>query len=91
MRDSEATLILVWGAPKGGTLKTAAAASRHKKPFLVVDMEREPDVAKIQQWIERSHAHVLNVAGPRASEVAKAYDEAKALLEKIFATDSDET
>ena len=90
VRDSEATLILTWGPPKGGTLKTAGAASRFKKPFLIVDMEKEKDIAAIQKWIEASRAHVLNVAGPRASEVGKAYDEAKQLLTQLFEADEDE-
>ncbi len=80
VRDSEATLILVWGAPKGGTLKAAGAASRFKKPLLIVDMEKAPKVEVIEQWIESTKAHILNVAGPKASEVPQAYDEAKKLL-----------
>jgi len=86
VRDSEATLILVWGVPTGGTLKAAAAASRFKKSFLIVDMEKEPNVEAIQTWIEKTRAHVLNVAGPRSSEVATAYDQAKTFLMALFAT-----
>ena len=90
VRDSEATLIIVWGSPQGGTLKTAAAAARLKKPFLLINMLEKPAVEAVQKWIEKTQAHVVNIAGPRASEVPEAYEEAKLFLTEVFASEDDD-
>src|ERR1700733_5783160 len=37
VRDSDATLVLTWGKPTGGTAKTIAACQEFGRPHLVVD------------------------------------------------------
>jgi len=90
VRDSDATLVLTWGPVMGGTLKTVAIAARLKKNCLVLDMKEQPKGKVVEDWIEKINAHVLNIAGPRASEVPEAYAEAKAFLLPLFMSEDDE-
>ncbi len=78
VRDSDATLILTWGAApedmmgdtgEDGTGLTIEWASRLSKPTLVVDLATPTDTAAIADWLEGERATVLNVAGPRESTV----------------------
>ncbi len=78
VRDSDATLILTWGAApedmmgdtgEDGTGLTIEWASRLSKPTLVVDLATPTDTAGIADWLEGERAKVLNVAGPRESTV----------------------
>jgi len=80
VRDSDGTLILAWGNLMGGTLKTAAIATRLRKPLFTAQMAEGPKLEEVEEWATRLNIKVLNVAGPRASEVATAYDEAKKFL-----------
>lgn len=84
VRDSDGTLILSWGPMSGGTLKTAAIATRLKRPLLVVNLTENRETLPVETWVEKHHIRVLNVAGPRASEVAQSYSEAKEFLLRLF-------
>jgi hypothetical protein len=70
VRDSDATLILTFGRPKGGTALTIRLAERLGKPCLVVDLDAKPapstDVLVL--WARSHDVRVLNVAGPRETE-----------------------
>jgi hypothetical protein len=50
VRDSDATLVLLRGAPSGGTAVSIELARRHGKPCLVVDMNRPSDAASVRAW-----------------------------------------
>lgn len=84
VRDTDATLVLAWGEPGGGTLETIEFAKREGRPLLVVDLERNgtPAVAsRIEAWLRtRGPFDRLNVAGPRASKAPLAYDVARRSL-----------
>ncbi len=68
VRDSDATLILTWGPPSGGTAYTIECAIRMNRPYLVVDMEGESaDPARAAHWMLDRDIGALNVAGPRES------------------------
>jgi hypothetical protein len=67
VRDSDATLVLCVGAPRGGTALTCAVARRLRKPLRVVDVGEPPPLADLRRWITASAIRVLNVAGPRES------------------------
>ena len=69
VRDSDGTLILCSGPLTAGTSLTRKFAVELEKPFLIVDLVREPDAATVAEWIESNRIHVLNVAGPRESSV----------------------
>ena len=68
VRDSDATLIVHAGPPRGGTALTLRLARRQGKPLLRVDLDAHPDPSSLSEWIETNGIHVLNVAGPRESE-----------------------
>jgi hypothetical protein len=67
VRDSDATLVLTFGKPSGGTLFTIWCAKKLKKPFLVANLEKPVDAEKISARIGTWEASTLNVAGPRES------------------------
>ncbi len=73
VRDSDATLILVRGEPKGGTQLTANVAAELKKPYLIVDLSNEQSINAIVEWIVANKINILNIAGPRATEDAEIY------------------
>ncbi|MDE0335111.1 MAG: putative molybdenum carrier protein [Defluviicoccus sp.] len=80
---SDGTLVLAWGAPSGGTLAAVDAAGRLGKPCLVLDMSGLDDDAaasRARAWIEAEGVAALNVAGPRASGQADAYDRARRVI-----------
>jgi len=82
--DSDGTLILCRGKPSGGTELTLRWAERHRKPWLVVDLDRSPEANRIRQWIARHGVRVLNVAGPRESQSPGIAAQARDLLEAWF-------
>lgn len=84
VRDSDATLVLVWGKPSSGTAFTIASARRRKKPCLVVDCSKTGARRLIKVWIAQEHIRVLNVAGPRESTHPGAYQDAFSLLRKVL-------
>jgi len=85
VRDSDGTLIITTGVLEGGTALTMDEARRQGRPVLHVRTTDPVPVEMIQAWGEDHDLRVLNVAGPRASEVKEIYDEAKVLLGALFA------
>jgi hypothetical protein len=85
VRDSDGTLILVRGQPTGGTALTLDVARRLRKPFLVVDPAGPLGAADVRAWAAENGVHVLNVAGPRASENPDLYDQALHFLRQLLA------
>ena len=68
MRDSDGTLVLHAGRPRGGTALTLRLLGRQRKPALRLDLDAHPDPAELRRWIGAQGIRVLNVAGPRESE-----------------------
>ena len=66
--DSDATLILCRGRPRGGTELTLRLAQRLGRPYRVVDLDGEVDAAEVRRWLEQQRVEILNVAGPRESQ-----------------------
>jgi hypothetical protein len=89
VRDADATLVLTQGPPRGGTGLTIGLAARLGKPCLFVDLGTPPSISSIVQWVTANRVHVLNVAGPRASECPGIYDQAVELLRELLAADKD--
>lgn len=83
VRDSDATLIFAPSEPSGGTALTVAEARRRGRPYRIVTPAAE--VAPTQDWLDGDRVRVLNVAGPRESEVPGIYMDARAWLERLFA------
>lgn len=66
--DSNATLIICRGQPRGGTELTLRLARQHRRPHLVVDLKESPAIVKARRWLAKVRPSTLNVAGPRASQ-----------------------
>ncbi len=84
VRDSDATLILVRGRPRGGTSLTVQRAAAEGRPCRIVDLAANPDPGDVSEWIRSTGIRVLNVAGPRESEAPGIHDEALALLRALL-------
>lgn len=86
--DSDGTLVLTRGVPRGGTAATIAAAHGCARPHLVVDLDATDTpqaVASIRSWIEASAIETLNVAGPRASGHPDVYGPAYDIVAALIA------
>ena len=88
VRDTDATLVLSWGSPGGGTLRTIEEARALGRPLLEIDLAA-PDVesaaGRVVAWLDSiASLGRLNVAGPRASESPEAYERARALLTRVL-------
>jgi hypothetical protein len=80
VRDSDATLVLVRGAPAGGTHLTVEVAEALGRPLLVLDPSAPDAVVRAAAWVRAQAVETLNVAGPRASEWAEGYEAARAFV-----------
>ena len=90
VRDSDATLILAWGELTGGTRLTADECRKVGKPYVVVDLTGDVDIAEAA-WTARdciaenvAGDGTLNVAGPRESEAPGVYDRTRAFLRAVL-------
>lgn len=84
VRDSDSTLVITRGRPRGGTALTVSLSHRAAKPVLVVDLEGGASISRIRLFLAEHEIHVLNVAGPRESEAPGIHDEAVALLRELL-------
>lgn len=87
---SDATLVVTDGPPGGGTALTLALCATLGRPVLVIDAAAEPaDAARrLADFLARHGVRALNVAGPRASESARAAACARRLLSRLLAPPS---
>jgi len=85
VRDSDGTLIIGPAEPVGGTAFTQAEARRLERPHLHVPPADAALVSMIRGWGEEHGIRVLNVAGPRASEVEGIYDAAYDIVGDLLA------
>jgi Icc protein len=88
VRDADATLLLSWGPPDGGSALTAELAEKLRKPLLIIDLRQSAPIDsvtnKLWQWLEQHDIHVLNIAGPRHSKADNIYTIAMQLLMRIL-------
>lgn len=92
VRDSDATLIISFGALSGGSLLTRRFACEIGRPLMHVDLlETTSDAAALAVcvWLENSGCRVLNVAGPRASEEPRIYRAVRRLLSNVLSPVAD--
>src|SRR5947208_2056953 len=69
--DSDATVIICVGEPRGGTRDTLDDCREMQTPHLLIDptsLDVDQAAARLRDFIERHGVRALNVAGPRASE-----------------------
>ena len=67
--ESDGTLILNVGQVSSGTAYTIKMARRHKKPSLVVQLDKDASNEVVLDWLVTNKIKVLNVAGPRESKI----------------------
>ena len=68
--DSDATAILTFGPPEGGSALTLARCVYLAKPYVLIDAEAvsaENAATDILRFVAQHDTAVLNVAGPRES------------------------
>jgi predicted Rossmann fold nucleotide-binding protein DprA/Smf involved in DNA uptake len=86
VEDSDGTLVITAGSPKGGTALTLKLARKLNKPFLLVDLDRETNPFPVRQWIKKNRVRILNVAGPREGESAGIFEKASTFLREVLTT-----
>ncbi len=87
VKDSDGTLVLTrLGRTSAGTALTIKLVQKHKKPHLVKDLFVQKDLEPVRIWLEVNRIKVLNVAGPRESEVPGIYERAFDFLKDLFMT-----
>lgn len=85
VRDSDATLQIVWGTIVGASLLTKNCCDHYEKPFLVVDLnEPELNFDVIVDWLTTNKIRVLNIEGPRESHCEGIYDKAKIFVSELL-------
>jgi hypothetical protein len=82
--ESDATLILFRGEPRGGTLLTRRTAARLDKPCLSVDLDAPTALADVRVWLRENAIRILNVAGPRESQSPGITLQATQVLHALF-------
>jgi Circularly permutated YpsA SLOG family len=85
VRDSDGTLVLLRGEPRGGTALCLARALALGRPRLAVDPRDPGALARVRDWLERSQIGALHVAGPRESEEPGIGAQARAFLRCLLA------
>jgi hypothetical protein len=91
VRDSDATLVLAFGPPLGGTALTERFARSHHKPRFRVDLSRsspEECATRVRQWLAREGPRTLNVSGPRLSEEPRIVRAVSKVLRRALADDA---
>jgi hypothetical protein len=85
--DSDATVVVYFGRPAGGTRDTIKFCMAANKPCMLIDagkLKCEAAADNICRFIDETSASVINFAGPRASEAAAAYPYAKHLITQLL-------
>ena len=82
--DSDGTLVLCRGPLQGGTELTYRLARHYSRPCLLVDLQSDPDLAEVRQWLTDNLIEVLNVAGPRESSHPGIADDTCRFVQRIL-------
>ncbi len=85
--DSDATLIICFNTPTGGTKQTIDFCISEQKLYILVDakiISPESGAKKTAEFIKKYNLTTLNIAGPRASTEPSAYTYAKTLTLKLL-------
>jgi hypothetical protein len=81
---SDGTVIFSHGRLTGGSAYTKTISTRHAKPYLHLDLDKD-DIFQaallLLEWIDQNGIKTLNVAGPRASKDPKIYKGVTDVLE----------
>ncbi len=84
VRDSDATLVLCFGEPTGGTAATVKRAKGLGRPFLVL-APAPSAIPAAREWLTRLPVEPwLNVAGPRESGQPGVYQAALEFMRELL-------
>lgn len=89
--DSDGTLIIYFGHPRGGTEETLYFCIKKGKPYQLIDAaEIPPERAQELAWsfVAEHGIRVLNVAGPRASMEPRGYPYAFQVIKGLLSADT---
>lgn len=84
--DSDATLVITFGAPAGGTASTIGFCKALGRPHLIIDaavIAPEEALRLSVDFLGNGNIRRLNVAGPRASAAPRAHAYAYALVRAL--------
>ncbi|MEY2440103.1 MAG: hypothetical protein QOI34_1488 [Verrucomicrobiota bacterium] len=87
VKDSDGTLLIFFRELAGGNAYTARSCRELRRPHQLIDAAKVPvgEAGKlIANFVREHEVHILNVAGPRASEWAEGYDYAFRAIEKFL-------
>jgi hypothetical protein len=84
VRDSDGTLVLLFGEAAGGTKLTVEEAQRRGSPYHVQRLDAADALPSVLRWLGKEDIRDLNVAGPRESEAPGIYDAAFTVLRRLF-------
>jgi hypothetical protein len=59
-------------------------AEKHKKPYLIIDLDETEDPTGVVNWIKAQGIALLNVAGPRESKAPGINKRANAFLHQAL-------
>jgi hypothetical protein len=83
-KDSDGTLIIINNAPIGGTLYTIEMLNKHIKPYIIYNLQNNPAIDDIANWIIEKKINKLNIAGPRESQAPGIYQITISILEQLL-------
>jgi hypothetical protein len=87
---SDATVIIYFGHPSGGTELTIQYCSEENRPYLLLDaeeIEAQIGIARLLDFVKLNAIDTLNVAGPRASSEPRAYSYAREVIQGFLKLD----
>jgi hypothetical protein len=77
VKDSDGTLVIYFGEPRGGTKFTVQCCVEQRRPHKLIDaaeLSAERASELIAEFVREEKVTTLNVAGPRQSEWPDGYD-----------------
>jgi hypothetical protein len=84
LREADGTLVLTKGPVNGGPSLTVWLAIEYKKTHLIIDLYNKTDPSIVWEWGEKNQVKILNVTGPKESEVQGIYDQTVDFLRKVL-------
>lgn len=84
VRDSDGSLILHCGDPRGGTAYAIEMARQLHKPVLVVDLTAPPSAEEFCHWVGKHDVQTIHIGGQRESSAPGIYRQAFALISEYL-------
>jgi Circularly permutated YpsA SLOG family/Domain of unknown function (DUF6794) len=85
--ESDGTLILTHGRPKGGSQPIQQVSKKHHRPCLYIDLNEIGEAKAVQiiaAWIEARKMKTLNVTGLRGDKDPEIHEATKRILITVF-------